>query len=226
VGRQGQELLRQAVEAGAQKKADAARPVCALCQRALTRVSHGHERSFTSRFGEITVQRSRGYCRRCRKWRTPADAVLGLSESAGYSPAVQEMSALLASKMPVGEASVVLERLSGRKMPRATLDREARRQGERAQALRRQLDAHPVAPARQCELPLEPYRVASASVRMAKNLGRRGRGGAGRCTAAAGAAGDELTRVTGRIVKKLDRDFRLRDIQGSQADGHAFTSSG
>jgi hypothetical protein len=37
------------------------------------------------------------------------------------------MSALLTSKMPVGEASVVLERLTGVKMPRATLDREARR---------------------------------------------------------------------------------------------------
>jgi len=46
------------------------------------------------------------------------------------------MAALLASKMPVSEASVVLEHLTGVKLPRATLDREARRQGERA---RRQL---------------------------------------------------------------------------------------
>jgi hypothetical protein len=38
---------------------------------------------------------------------------LGLEETAGYSPAVQEMAALLASKMPVEEASVALERLTG-----------------------------------------------------------------------------------------------------------------
>ncbi len=70
----------------------------------------------------------------------PADTALGLEETAGYSPAVQEMAALLASKMPVEEASVVLERLTGVKLPRATLDREARRQGQRAQRLRSQLD--------------------------------------------------------------------------------------
>jgi hypothetical protein len=69
------------------------------------------------------------------------------------------MSALLASKMPVAEASVVLERLTGIKVPRATLDREARRQGQRAVELRRALDAHPAAPARQLELSLEPYQM-------------------------------------------------------------------
>jgi len=80
------------------------------------------------------------YCKRCRKWRVPADTALGLEESAGYSPAVQEMAALLASKMPVEDASAVLEHLTGVKVPRATLDREARRQGERAQAVRTELD--------------------------------------------------------------------------------------
>jgi hypothetical protein len=81
------------------------------------------------------------------------------AETAGYSPAVQEMTALLASKMPVAEASMVLERLTGIKVPRATLDREARRQGTRAVELRRALDARPTAPARQLELPLEPYQM-------------------------------------------------------------------
>ena len=155
----GRELLRQAAELGAQKKADAAPPRCPECQRALTRLSAGHERTFATRFGDVTVRRSRGYCRSCRKWRVPADGALGLAETAGYSPAVQEMTALLASKMPVGEASVVLERLTGIKVPRATLDREARRQGRRAQALRRELDAHPVSQTRQTELPLEPYQM-------------------------------------------------------------------
>ena len=155
----GRELLRQAAELGAQKKADATPPRCPHCQRALVRLSAGHERTFTTRFCAVTVRRIRGYCPQCRKWRVPADAALGLADTAGYSPAVQEMTALLASKMPVGEASVVLERLTGLKVPRATLDREARRQGGRAQALRRELDAHPVSPARQTELPLEPYQM-------------------------------------------------------------------
>ncbi len=95
----------------------------------------------------------------CRKWRTPADAVLGLEDSAGYSPAVQDMAPLLASKMPVAEASVVLEHLTGVQLPRATLDREAKRQGQRAQRLRTELDQQAAHPTRQLELTLEPYQM-------------------------------------------------------------------
>ena len=155
---ESRELLRQASEAGAQKKADATPPRCPHCQRMLTRLKPGQPRSFTTRFGEVTVRRTRGYCPRCHKWRTPADAALGLADTAGYSPAVQEMTALLASKLPVSEASLVLERLTGVKLPRATLDREARRQGARALELRRTLDARPAA-APQLELPREPYQL-------------------------------------------------------------------
>lgn len=160
VAQQAQELLRQATETAAQQKADATPPCCPVCGRPLSRCSPDHARSFETRFGPITVRRTRGYCKRCRRWRCPADAVLGLADTAGYSPAVQEMAALLVTKLPVGEASVVLERLTGVKLPRATLDREARRQGQRAQALRRQLDAQAVAPPKdnkQLELTLEPY---------------------------------------------------------------------
>jgi hypothetical protein len=154
-----QELLRQAVERGAQAKADATPPTCLVCGHELTRCSSGHARTFESRYGAITIKRTRGYCKRCRKWRTPADAVLGLEESAGYSPAVQDMAALLASKMPVEEAGAVLEHLTGIKLPRATLDREAKRQGERAQALRTQLDQQAATEKRQLELSLEPYQM-------------------------------------------------------------------
>jgi hypothetical protein len=155
-----QELLRQGAEIGAQKKADATPPHCPKCQRVLTRQAPGQRRSFATRFGEITVRRTRGYCPQCRKWRAPADAALGLVDTAGYSPAVQEMTALLATKMPVGEASLVLERLTGIKVPRASLDREARRQGERAVQLRRALDAKPAAPPPpQPEFALEPYQM-------------------------------------------------------------------
>jgi hypothetical protein len=154
-----QELLCQSVQRGAQAKADATPPLCPICGPKLTRLSHGHPRTFDTRFGSITVQRTRGYCKRCRKWRLPADAALGLEETAGYSPAVQDMAALLASKMPVQDASAVLEHLTGVKLPRATLDREARRQGERAQGLRRQLDQQATAQPKQLELTLEPYQM-------------------------------------------------------------------
>jgi hypothetical protein len=155
-----QELLRQALERGAQAKADATPPLCPVCQQKLTRLSAGHPRSFESRHGTITVKRTRGYCKRCRKWRVPADTALGLEESAGYSPAVQDMTALLASKMPVGEASAVLEHLTGVKLPPATLDREARRQGQRAREARRKLDEQASGTkAVQPELVLEPYQM-------------------------------------------------------------------
>src|SRR6516162_2333863 len=154
-----QELLRQAIQRGAQAKADATPPRCPVCGHELSRVSEGHERTFDSRFGAITIQRSRGYCKRCRKWRAPADAALGLEETAGYSPAVQDMAALLASTMPVEEASAVLEHLTGVNLPRATLDREARRQGERARKLRSQMDQETTAQKQQLELTLEPYQM-------------------------------------------------------------------
>jgi hypothetical protein len=51
------------------------------------------------------------------------------------------MAALTVSKMPVKEASAVIERLTGVKLPPATLDREARRQGQRADKKRARLDA-------------------------------------------------------------------------------------
>ena len=162
VEQKSRDLLRQGVEKAAQAKADKMPPVCPVCQSPLSRVSHDHGRSFECRFGTITVRRSRGYCRKCRKWRFPADFALGLEETAGYSPRVQEMAALLASKMPVGEASLVMEHLTGVKMPRPTLDREARRQGQRARELRRKLDeqaSQPGKSARQTEMVLEPYQM-------------------------------------------------------------------
>jgi hypothetical protein len=154
-----QELLRRAIERGAQAKAEATPPVCPVCGRALSRLAKDQPRTFRSRFGAITVRRTRGYCKRCRKWRVPADAALGLEESGGYSPAVQDMAALLVSKMPVEEARAVLEHLAGIRLPRATLAREARGQRERAERLRTQLDAQVTTPKRQLELTLEPYQM-------------------------------------------------------------------
>lgn len=63
------ELLRAALERGAQAKADGASPLCPVCQQKLTRLSAGHPRTFQTRHGAITVKRTRGYCKRhgCRQ---------------------------------------------------------------------------------------------------------------------------------------------------------------
>jgi hypothetical protein len=159
------ELSRQVLEEAAQVKADATPPRCARCGGPLTRLTRGHARTFESRFGPVTVRRTRGRCRRCDRWCCPADAALGLEDTAGYSPSVQEMAALAVSKLPVAEASAVVERLTGVKLPRATLDREARRQGERAQAQRDHLDQQMQTPEGiaqqprewQLPLPLAPF---------------------------------------------------------------------
>jgi hypothetical protein len=65
---------------------------------------------------------------------------LGLSKEGSASPGVQELAALVGSKMPPAEASAVIERLTGVKLPHSTLDREARRQSKRAQDKRQKLD--------------------------------------------------------------------------------------
>src|SRR6185503_16293555 len=137
---QTRDLERKLFEEAAQKKADQTPPVCPVCGHKLNRCTRDHSRTFQSRFGLVTVKRLRGWCRRCQTWRFPADQVLGLSDTGGASPSVQEMAALTVSKMPVKEASAVIERLTGVKLPPATLDREARRQGQRADKKRAQLD--------------------------------------------------------------------------------------
>lgn len=158
---QGRELFRAAAEKAAQRKAEAAPPLCPACRQQLTRLSAGHARTVQTRFGLVTIQRVRGYCKRCKKWRFPADAVLGLEEAGRSSPRLQEMAALLAAKMPVAEASQVLEHLTGVKMSRPTVQREAQRQGQRAQRLRRKLDeqARSATASLHPELVLEPYQM-------------------------------------------------------------------
>jgi hypothetical protein len=163
--RGGQEVFRQMLAKAAQQKADAAPPLCPHCQNKLSRLSGGHWTTLQTRFGPIRVQRVRGYCRRCRKWRFAADAVLGLPEQGTQSPAVQEMAALTVSKMPATEAEQVVERLAGIKISAATLGRAARQQGQRAQRQREQLDQEMSTPEGraqqdrdlQLQLPLEPF---------------------------------------------------------------------
>ena len=134
------ELERAVLQEASQKKADLTPPVCPVCKNKLSQLTQGHERSYQTRFGEVTILRARGWCRKCKCWRFPADHALGLSEAGSCSPGVQEMAALAVSKLPVAEAGAVIERLTGVKLSRATLDREARRQGKKAQNKRQEMD--------------------------------------------------------------------------------------
>ncbi|NQU41670.1 ISKra4 family transposase [bacterium] len=141
IARKGCEFQRQVLEKSCQLAADNCRPVCPVCGGALSRVSEGHERTVESRFGPIRIVRAYGYCRECKQWFFPADIVLGLSGKATASPTVQEAAALTVSKMPVADAHAVVKRLTGLEISPATMDREARRQGQRAEDLREELDA-------------------------------------------------------------------------------------
>ena len=134
------ELQRAIAQEAAQKKVDDIPPTCPVCGAKLTRVTHGHERTIQTRFGPITIRRSRGWCPKCQEWCFPADGALGIGEGGTASPAVQEMAALLGSKMPISEASAVVKRLTGIDLPRPTLDREAKRQGKRAERTRDKMD--------------------------------------------------------------------------------------
>ena len=140
IARRTRDLERTVAEEVAQKKADQTPPHCPKCGAKLTRLTEGHVRTIQTRFGPIHIKRVRGWCRRCKQWHFPADKVLGIENGGTASPSVQEMAALVGSKMPITEASAVIERLTGVKLPRATLDREARRQGKRATVERQRLD--------------------------------------------------------------------------------------
>jgi hypothetical protein len=163
--RGGQELFRQMLEKAAQQKADGAPPLCPHCQNKLSRLTGGHWTTIQSRFGSIRVRRTRGYCKRCCKWRFPADTLLGLPEEGTQSPAVQEIAALTVSQMPAAQAEALVERLTGVKISAATLGRAAQQQGRRAQEKRAQLDqqmSRPEGRAQQdrdlqLQLALEPF---------------------------------------------------------------------
>ena len=85
---------------------------------------------------------------------------LGLETAAGYSPAIQEMSVPLASKMQVAEASFVLERLTGVKLPPPLWTVKPAVRANAVQTLRR-----PGRQALNSNCPLEPHQMIIASGR-------------------------------------------------------------
>ena len=55
--RQTQGLERKLLEEASQKKADQSPPVCPVCGHKLTRRTQGHERTYQTRFGPVTIRR-------------------------------------------------------------------------------------------------------------------------------------------------------------------------
>jgi len=131
----GKELMRQGTERACQAKANATPSCCPehpdveLTQKKLLR------RTVQARFGTMILFRTYGWCSKCEQWQFPADHALGLERNAPASPYLQEISALLTSKMPPEQAVLVAQRL-GLDLARCFLHREAHRQGLKAQCAR------------------------------------------------------------------------------------------
>jgi hypothetical protein len=136
LARSVKEPLRQLAQRAAQVKANAVPCQCPECHRDLTQ-QKWLCRTIHSRFGPLTLWRRYGFCPRCGAWHFPADYALGLGRKAPASPYVQEISALLVSKMPVEQAVLVAERL-GLDLSRCGMHQEAHRQGLKAQDWRAQ----------------------------------------------------------------------------------------
>ena len=136
LARSVKEPLRLIAQRAAQTKANAVPCQCPECDGELTHQKF-LPRTIHSRFGPLTIWRRYGWCCRCGEWHFPADHALGLGRKAPASPYLQEISALLVSKMPAEQAVLVAERL-GLDMSRCGLHQEAHRQGLKAQALRAQ----------------------------------------------------------------------------------------
>jgi hypothetical protein len=133
------EPMRLMAQRAAQAKANATACRCPKCQRELTAQKY-LARTIDSRFGPLVIWRAYGWCSECEQWHFPADYALGLGRKAPASPYLQEITALLVTKMPPEQAVLVAERF-GLDLSRCTLHREAHRQGLKAQSARDQANA-------------------------------------------------------------------------------------
>jgi hypothetical protein len=140
------ELQRQIVQRAMQAKADAVDECCPCCQTPLIEKKRRVLKTIQSYRGPVGLRRTHGWCRQCEHWVFPADAALGLFDNSTASPLVQEMCALLVSKMPCEQAEPVASRVVGIRLSRGTLAREAQRQGERAIQMRQEQTTTPAPP--------------------------------------------------------------------------------
>ena len=130
------ECRRRALERLVQQACDRQALNCPRCKQTLNVEEHHRARKVNSTFGLIRFERSYGFCSRCDQYVYPADVTLGLQERAPASPRVQEICALTALRAPAGQVQKDVRRMTGIDLDPSSLHREARRQGERALALR------------------------------------------------------------------------------------------
>ena len=130
------QLQRKLVQRAMQAKADAVDENCPCCQEPLIEKKRRVAKTINSYCGALRLHRTHGWCKRCKEWKFPADTALGLGADSSASPLVQEMCALLVSKMPAEQAEPLSQRLTGIRLSRSTLAREAKRQADRAIQMR------------------------------------------------------------------------------------------
>lgn len=126
------ELERLLIERAMQDRADLVAVQCSHCGGKLVRRFKAKTRPIRTLGGTIQFERTGGFCSRCDQIHYPADHSLGLLENSTASPLVQEVSALLVAKMPAEQAESISQRVCGIQLSRASLAREAQRQGDRA----------------------------------------------------------------------------------------------
>ena len=159
------QLQRLLVQKAMQDKTDTVDEECPDCHHSLCDKKRRVPRWINAYCGKVKLLRTHGWCPHCQHWVFPADRVLGLREDSTASPLVQEMCALLVSKMPAEQAEALSLRVTGRRLSRSTLAREAQRQGDSALDVRQQLVDAPgwVAPpakakvAAAADQPVEPF---------------------------------------------------------------------
>ena len=132
------------VQKAMQDKADTVDEKCPDCHQDLRDKKRRVTRWIDAYCGKVKLVRTHGWRPHCEHWVFPADRALGLRSDSTASPLVQEMCALLVSKMPAEQAEALSLRVTGRRLSRSTLAREAQRQGQDAMDVRQQLVDAPV----------------------------------------------------------------------------------
>lgn len=136
------------VQRAMQAKADAVEENCPDCHRPLVDKKRRVERTLDAYCGKVKLRRTHGWCPQCKNHSFPADRALGLREDSNASPMVQEIGALLVTKMPAEQAEAISLRVLGRRFSRSTLARRTQAQGDDAIARRDQMIVGPVLPSR------------------------------------------------------------------------------
>lgn len=126
----------RALAALVQRRAAQTPMACPACKTPLRMLDRQRGRGVASLHGDIRFVRAYGRCPQCGQACAPADRALGLGESGTASPRVQEICAATVLLAPAGRGEEHVRRTSGVEISASTLHREARRQGERALALR------------------------------------------------------------------------------------------